>query len=146
MRQVAPYPDTLAYLVARLEYRPGWEFTLEDDDRGQGSAGLTLTITTCGYNSYHPERGETYRVNHLMPVPPAAFDIRSWQHWLFEQLLLVERHECMEFFTMHDSPGSEHTVRPYAPQHGPGNDPYRVCEYATDTDRRTSFRGNLNPA
>lgn len=146
MRQVAPYPDALAYLVARLEYRPGWEFTLEDDDRGQGSAGLTLTITTCGYNSYHPERGETYRVNHPMPVPPAAFDIRSWQHWLFEQLLLVERHECMEFFTMHDSPGSEHTVRPYAPQHGPGNSPYTVCEYREDVDRRTSFRGDLNPA
>ena len=78
MRQVAPYPDALAYLVERLSYRPGWTFELADLDRGQGSEGLTLIITTLGYNSYHPGRGENYRVNHYMPVPPAAFDVRSW--------------------------------------------------------------------
>lgn len=146
MRQEAPYPDALAYLVARLAYRPGWTFRLADTVRGQGSAGLTLVITTLGYNSYHPGDGETYRVNHFMPVPPAAFDVRSWQHWLFDQLLLVERHEAMEFFAVHDSPGSEHTVRPYAPSHGPGNDPYIVREVGTETDQRTSFRGEVNPS
>jgi hypothetical protein len=145
MRQVAPDPAPLAYLVARLSYRPGWAFKLADTDRGQGSEGLTLIITTLGYNSYHPADGETYRVNHYMPVPPAAFDARSWQHWLFEQCLLVERHEAMEFFAVHDSPGSEHAVRPYAPSHGPGNDPYIVREVGTDLDRRTSFRGEVNP-
>ncbi len=98
------------------------------------------------HNSYHPERGENYGVNHYMPVPPAAFDIRSWQRWLFDQCLLVERHEAMEFFAIHDSPGSEHAVRPYAPSHGPGNDPYIVREVGTDMDRRTSFRGDVNPA
>src|SRR5277367_4972245 len=112
MRQIAPRPDSLYDLVERLIYRPGWRFKLADIDRGQGSEGLTLIITTLGYNSYHPRDGETYRVNHYMPVPPAAFDHRSWQRWLFEQCLLVERHECMEFFTVHDSPGSEHAVKP----------------------------------
>lgn len=146
MRQEAPHPEPLAYLVERLSYRPGWSFKLADIDRGQGSAGLTLIITTRGYDSYHPARGENYRVNHYMPVPPAAFDARSWQRWLFDQLLLVERHEAMEFFTIHDSPGGEHAVRPYAPSHGPGNDPYIVREIGTDTDRRTSFRGEVNPS
>ena len=145
MRQTAPYPQSLKYLVDRLQYRPGWTFRLQDLDRGQGSEGLTLTITTLGYNSYRPQDGETYQVNHYMPVPPAAFDARSWQRWLFDQLLLVERHECMEFFTVHDSPGSEHSVKPYAPSHGPGNDPYIVREVGTETDQRTSFRGELNP-
>ena len=145
MHQAAPYPAILASLVERLEYRPGWEFMLADYDRGQGSKGLTLIITTLGYDSRHPARGETYKVDHYMLVPPAAYDIRSWQHWLFEQLLLVERHEAMEFFAIHDSPGSEHLVRPYSPSHGPGNDPYLVREVGTDIDQRTSFRGTLNP-
>ena len=145
MRQEAPYPHALAGLVARLAYRPGWTFSLGDTDRGQGSSGLTLTITTCGYNAYHPARGENYRVHHYMLVPPASYDARSWQWWLFEQCLLVEKHECMEFFAVADSPGAEHVVRPFAPQHGPGNSPYTVCEYRDDVDRRTSFRGDVNP-
>jgi hypothetical protein len=154
-RQEAPYPQELRYLVERLSYRPGWTFELSHIDRGQGSKGLTLIITTLGYNSYHPDRGETYRVHHYMPVPPAAFDHRSWRRWLFEQLLLVERHECMEFFRLEwDEPnrigtevlGTNHRVeRPYAPSHGPGNDPYIVREVGTGLDQRTSFRGEVNP-
>lgn len=95
-------------------------------------------ITTCGYNSYHPDRGETYRVNHYMPVPPAAYNRQSWQRWLLDQFLLVERHEACEFFTIDGE-------RPYAPHHGPGNDPYIIFDHGTDTDRRTSFRGQLKP-
>lgn len=139
MEQVAPYPDALAEMVLKLQYRPGWCFRLAYLDRGQGSKGLTLVITTCGYDTYHPERGETYKVDHYMLVPPAAYDERSWRHWLFEQLLLVERHEAMEFFRI----GEE---RPYAPSHGPGNDPYLVREVGTEADQHTSFRGELNPA
>jgi hypothetical protein len=137
MKQTAPYPEELRNLVSRLAYRPGWKIALEDIDRGQNSKGLTLIITTLGYDSYHPERGETYRVHHYMPVSPAAYDERSWRRWLFDQLLLVERHEAMEFFAIDGE-------RPYAPSHGPGNDPYIVREIGTETDRRTSFRGELN--
>lgn len=138
MRQEAPYPAVLARLVAELTYRPGWTFRLDHVDRGQGSEGLTLDVTTLGYDSYHPERGESYRVHHYVPVPPAAFDERSWRRWLFEQLLLVERHEACEFFKL----GGE---RPYAPHHGPGNDPYVVFELGTEVDKRTSFRGEVRP-
>jgi len=138
LRQAAPYPAELAALVAGLEYRPGWTFALEDLDRGQGSTGLTLVITTLGYDTYHPERGENYRVHHYMLVPPAAYNRASWRMWLFEQLLLVERHEAMEFFQVAGE-------RPYAPNHGFGWDPYLVTETATDADRRTSFRNELIP-
>jgi hypothetical protein len=48
MRQTAPRPDALYDLVSRLAYRPSWEFLLLDVDRGQGSEGLTLIITTLG--------------------------------------------------------------------------------------------------
>lgn len=135
--QTAPYPQILADLVKRLEYRR-WKFTLTHLDRGQGSAGLTLIITTLGYNSYDLRDGETYRVNHYMLVPPASYNEQSWRRWLFEQCLLVERHECCEFFKIDG-------MRPYAPHHGPGNDPYVVFERGTDEEARTMYTGKINP-
>jgi hypothetical protein len=151
MRQEAPYPTVLDALVRRLEYRDGWDFSLVDLDRGQGSKGLTLIIRVTTVNSYPPH--EPLRVAHYMPVPPAAYDERSWQRWLFDQILLVERHEACEFFRIvqMDSylgqDGEQHRIvdHPYAPSHGPGNDPYLIREIGTDEDRRTSFRGDMNP-
>ena len=131
----APYPQILADLVSRLSYRK-WRFVLDHIDRGQGSEGLTLVITTLGYDSYNPEDGEGYRVNHYMPVPPAAYNEQSWRRWLFEQCLLVERHECCEFFKIDGK-------RPYAPHHGPGNDPYVVFERGTDIEARTMYTGEV---
>lgn len=34
--------------------------------------------------------------------------------------------------------------RPFAPTHGPGDDPYVVHEYGSDLQRRTAFTGKLN--
>jgi hypothetical protein len=72
-------------------------------------------------------------------VPPAAYDRRSWQRWLFEQFRLIESHEAAEFFQI----GGE---RPYAPSHGPGHDPYMIREVGTVEDQRTTFRGELQDA
>lgn len=132
MSQVAPYPVILQRLVADLTYKKGWHFYLAHEDRGQDSVGLTLNITITTPNTYHPE--EVIRVRHLMIVPPAAYDERSWRRWLFDQILLVEQHEAAEFFQIGNT-------RPLAPLHGPGNSPYLICEFATDEERRTSFRG-----
>jgi hypothetical protein len=133
--QTAPYPHELMSLVTNLRYKDGFRVRLVTDyDRGQGSQGLTLVINITGPNSYHPE--ETISVNHLFPVPPAAYDERSWRRWLFDRLADVELHERCEFFTVGED-------KPYAPSHGPGNDPYLVREVGTEVDRRTSFRGEL---
>lgn len=132
MRQEAPFPTALRDLVRKLRYRPGWTFTLNVIARGQGSLGLTLIINVRTTDSYPPH--EPMIVQHYMPVPPAAYDERSWQRWLFEQCLLVDRHEACEFFEIDG-------VKPYAPSHGPGNDPYLVREIGTDLDRRTSYLG-----
>lgn len=151
MHQKAPFPKELEMLVERLHYRPGWTFALRHDlNRGQGSIGLTFDVMTRGVNSYNPDGPSNYGVHHYFPVPPAAYDKRSWRHWLFEQILLVERHEAMEFFRFeHDGDfvgrdGEHHDTyidRPYRPNHGPGHDPYIVSELATDEQRRTSFTG-----
>lgn len=133
MTQQAPYPGRLAALVGRLTYKPGWRFRLLDNyDRGQGSVGLTLVITITATDSY--DHDKQIAVRHLMPVPPAAYDERSWRDWLFEQILLVEHHEAAEFFTI----GSD---KPYAPLHLPGSNPYMKVEKATDVELRTSFEG-----
>jgi hypothetical protein len=139
MNQAAPYPQELADLVATCSYREGWTSWLSDPDydRGQGSIGLTLIILAATANSYPPH--QQMRVSHLFPVPPAAYNRASWLRWLFDAFVLVERHEAMEFFTV----GEE---KPFAPNHGPGWDPYIVTQLTTELDRRTSFRGEVNPA
>lgn len=150
MNQHAPYPKELHDLLDHLRYKEGWVFSLIQLDRGQGSVGLTLLIETETQDSYHPERIK--HVHHLMIVPAAAYDRQSWQRWLFEQILLVERHETCEFFRLEyhgdfikgDLTTSDiYVERPYAPNHGPGNDPYIIFEYSTDERKRTSFRGNV---
>jgi len=146
----APFPNELDDLVAHCQYRPGWQVGLHHLDRGQGSVGLTLVVTTNTIDTYNPE--QPIRVNHYFPVPPAAYDRRSWQRWLFEQFLLVERHECAEFFQIVKIPsylgrdGNQHEIieRPYAPSHGPGNDPYLIREVGTELDRKTNFRGEVS--
>lgn len=142
MRQTAPDPLPLVSLVANVRYKSRWRFTLEDVDRGQGSAGLTLCIWITEPDAYEPQKMRS--VVHYMPVPPAAFDAASWRRWLFEQVLLVEQHEACEFFRLDD--GSGDAFRPYAPNHGPGNDPYTVRELTTDEQRRTSFQGDVKPS
>ena len=137
MTQEAEFPTILAELVEKLEYRKGWYFSLENRDRGQGSKGLTLVILIDCVDTYNPD--EQLLINHYMLVPAAAYDERSWRRWLFEQILLVERHEAAEFFQIAG-------YRPYAPHHGPGNDPYIIFEHGQDIEMRTSFRGVVREA
>jgi hypothetical protein len=134
MTQEAPYPTALEEVVRGLTYRPGWTFTLEYLDRGQGSLGLTFVVTSRGYDTYNPDRGETYRVHHYMVVPAASYDRGSWERWVLDQLLLIEQHETCEFMVVDGR-------RPFAPNHGPGRDPYVVRELGTVADAETTFRG-----
>lgn len=144
MHQEAPYPEVLETLVGQLRYKEGWRFWLAGLDRGQGSRGLTLVICVTGPNSYHPE--QQVLVNHYMLVPPAAYDVRSWRRWLFDQILLVERHEAMEWFALVNMGDTGEVVRPFAPSHGFGQDPYMIREIGTEDDQRMSFRNELNLA
>lgn len=142
MTQTAPFPVDLQQLVEQCTYREGWVVYLADEVRDPASThagesrGLTLSIITDTVNSYPPH--QPMRVRHLFAVPAATYNRQSWLRWLFERFADVERHECMEFFTV----GGD---KPYAPNHGPGWDPYLLTTVeATDTDRRTSFLGTVN--
>lgn len=132
--------------------------------------GLTLDIVTQGFNSYHRpkigphefgpaegtvcECGETfpcssyavyddpaaprtpYRVHHYFPVPPATYNEMSWRYWLLQCCVLVEQHEACEHF---DIDGE----RTFAPNHGPGWNPYIITVETTELDRRTRFTGEV---
>lgn len=108
--QTAPWPTELAELVNATSYREheGWTVALRPDwprDEVDGKIvgrGTTLVITTCGYDSYHPERGPKYRVQHFFIVPAATYNRAAWTRWLFEQFAKVELHECMEHFALRD--------------------------------------------
>jgi hypothetical protein len=146
-RQSFPYPVELAELVAQLRYKPGWTFTLRDDwvrdkasDGTPLSVGLTLDVVSRTYDSYHPERGEAYYVHHYWPVPPATFNRSSWERWLLKVVTAIEEHEACEFLRFGDD-----ERRPFAPTHGPGDDPYRVVQYEDELRRRTRFTGEVVP-
>jgi len=130
--QTAPFPAELGDIVAELAYRPGWRFALEDLDRGQGSKGLTFVIVTSVADTYNPER--PMNVAHYFPVPPAAYNRSSWLRWVLDRLIEVETHEACEFMVV----GGE---RPFAPNHGPGWDPYGIRELNSAEAAETSFRG-----
>jgi hypothetical protein len=133
MRQTAAFPTLLADLVKRISYKGGWTFELVDMDRGQGSAGLTLNIVIATPDSYDPE-GRIRRVAHYVIVPAAAYDERAWIRWLLDQCLLVEQHECCEFFKIDGK-------RPFSPNHGPGRNPYSILEKGTLEDAATMYTG-----
>jgi hypothetical protein len=78
MHQTAPYPTALANAVQGTSYRAheGWTVRLEDDcvrdvdeNRNPIGRGMTLIVTTQGYDSHHPEHGRFYGVNHYFIVP-----------------------------------------------------------------------------
>lgn len=54
----------------------------------------------------------------------------------------VEIHEACEFSRFVDDDGREE--RPWAPHHGPGENPYVIFEMGSESDVRTSFRGEVN--
>lgn len=139
MTQEAFFPVILEKLVQSISYKDRWNFSLSSGhyDRGQGCKGLTLTISVRCDNSHAKTSGHPrakLEVAHLFPVPPAAFNYESWRRWVFDRILDVETHEAMEFFEVDKK-------KPYAPNHGPGEDPYIIRELATIDQRKTNWKG-----
>lgn len=127
MKNHAPWPDALEALLARIEYKSTFSFMLADIDRGQDSEGLTLIIRASTPDSYAPDR--IRRTAHYFIVPAASYNEKAWRRWVFECILKVEQHEAMEFYKVDG-------VRPFAPRHGPGHNPYDFVERATTEEVR----------
>jgi hypothetical protein len=124
--------DLLAALVSQVTCKPGWTFHLTDEE-----GALRLVITVPGLNSY--DTGRRLTVSHFFPVPTATYNERTWRRWIFERCQGVENHELGEWFKV----GGH---RPFAPLHGPGEDPYTVHEFRAEIDARTLQDGSISEA
>jgi hypothetical protein len=125
-------PDTfniLSDLVSRVKCKPNWSFRIANEE-----GALRLVITVPGFDTYNPDNRLT--VSHWFPVPITTYNEKSWRRWIFEQCRRLENHELGEWFRIGDE-------RPFAPLHGPGEDPYTVHEYRDDVDRRTMQDGSV---
>lgn len=122
--------DLLAKIVEKVRCKPGWRFDLHDDPQD----GLRLVITVPGYDTYNPEQRLT--VSHFLAVPNTTYNEKSWTRWLFDMCRRVENHELGEWFRVGEK-------RPFAPLHGPGEDPYTVHEFRSESDARILQDGSV---
>jgi hypothetical protein len=113
---VFPYPEPLSQLLDGLKYKDGWTFELREVGDGEGRHGLFLYIVVKGADSAN---GSKIEVLHRFPIPPTNYNEETWLRWLFEKVVMVERHEAGEFFQVN---GKAH----FFPHHRAGFDPYNI--------------------
>jgi hypothetical protein len=123
--------DILRQLVAKARCKPGWTFRLQDED-----GALRFVVHVPGYDSARPDDLTPMAINHFFPVPTATYNEKTWRRWMFERCRGIENHELGEWFRI----GSE---MPFAPLHGPGEDPYTVHEFRPDVDALTTQNGSI---
>jgi hypothetical protein len=123
--------ELLAKLLPRIRCKPGWSFRLVDED-----GALRLYIRVEGWDSSSPDKLMPFVVNHVQPVPMTTYNAAAWVRWIFEQCRRVENHELGEWFRLEG-------YRPFAPLHGPGEDPYTVHEFRSSDDGLTTQDGTM---
>jgi len=123
--------DILRRLVSRVKCKPGWKFRIETED-----GALRMVIRIDCVDAYDQERGGRMYLDHYFPVPITTYNEKSWRRWMFEQCRRLENHELGEFFEIDGE-------RPFAPMHGPGEDPYTVHEVRSEADARTTQDGSM---
>lgn len=101
MWQRAPYPDYLRICVENTSYKD-WAFTLDYYEREVGGEGLTLRIRFQAED--HATPGVAVFLIHDFEVPARVLDRPSWERWVFDCIMLAERHESMELFKVYDKP------------------------------------------
>lgn len=121
----------LSTVIDRARCKPGWRFHLEDDD-----GALRLVVFVPGWDSAFPDDLAPKNVNHYFPVPTATYNEKTWRRWVFDCCRGIENHELGEWFRI----GS---IMPFAPLHGPGENPYTVHEFRPAEDALTTQDGSL---
>lgn len=124
--------DILRDVVSRLRYKPGWSFALVDDP--EEGFRLRLTDWNC-VDAYNPD--DSFPLNHFAPIPVATYNEASWTRWVFDRIREIEDHESGEWFVIDED------KRPFAPTHGPGENPYVVHEYRPYSDALIRQDGSM---
>jgi hypothetical protein len=121
--------DILRELVSKVKCKPGWTFRMVDED-----GALRMVIRIDCVDAFDSEKGML--LDHYFPVPTTTYNEKSWRRWIFECCRGVENHELGEFFVIDGE-------RPFAPMHGPGENPYVVSEVRSETEARTTQDGTM---
>lgn len=100
------------FSVSGLAYKPGWTFKIG------GPLGGFLCVFATTTDSQVVDR--TRCTQHQFRIPALGSD-REFSRWVFDCLLLCERHECGEFFQVDGR-------RPFMPHHQDEGDPYELVE------------------
>ncbi len=124
--------NVLADIVSRIRCKHNWSFRLQQELEGE----LRLVIIVAGFDSSKPNDLKPFRVAHYFPVPEATYNYKTWRRWVFERCRGVENHELGEWFR-------DENERPFAPLHGPGEDPYTVHEFRPEEDALTVQDGSM---
>lgn len=119
----------LRKVIRETKCFPNWTFRLVDED-----GALRLVITISGHDNYNTD--VAFTVGHYHPVPTATYNEASWRRWVFEQCRRTMNHEIGEALQFAG-------VRPFAPMHGPGEDPYTTHEIRPERDALTTQNGSL---
>ena len=119
--QTAPYPHNLEMIVDDVDYKD-WSFTLDFYEREVGGEGLTLRIRFPAPDNCDPDGGIVFLI-HDFEVPSRELDDESWAEWVFDCILLAERHESMELFTVAGE-------RVFFPAHKATSDMYKTKHVA----------------
>lgn len=122
--------DILERVVESARCKPGWKFFLAD---GEDNSKV-LIIQIDGVNNY--DHSQPFIVNHVHPVPATTFNEQSWRRWMFDQCMRTMTHEIGESLNFDG-------VRPFAPMHGPGEDPYTLHEFRPEIDFLTTQKGTI---
>jgi len=123
--------NILAKCIQEAKCKPGWNFSLRP---GEDEGTVCLYITIRDVNNYN--HLEPFTVSHVHPAPCTTFNERSWRRWIFEKCLATMNHEIGEALNFNG-------VRPFVPMHGPGEDPYTVHEWRSESDALTTQDGSL---
>jgi hypothetical protein len=123
--------DVLARIVRETKCKPGWSFELADENGAK-----RLVITIAGVDNYDHSRRRT--ISHFHPVPICTYSVRAWRRWIFDHCIATMNHEIGESLRF----GPEE-LRPFAPMHGPGENPYTVHEIRPEIDALTTQDGSL---
>jgi hypothetical protein len=121
----------LERLINDAQCKPGWtlRYELEDD-------APRLVIRIREFDNYDQSKPRT--TYHYHPAPIATYNEKSWRRWIFDKCVATMAHELGEALRF----GPEE-YRPFAPMHGPGEDPYTVHEWRPESDALTTQNGTL---
>lgn len=103
----------VASLVSRLAYKPGWALKIG----GPGGRYLCVFATTPDSD----DATRTRTTQHMFEIPDGLDGDHAAARWIFDCLLLAERHEAGEFFTL-----AGH--RPFYPHHQDEGSPYDLVD------------------